>query len=99
MAPLLVYPPVFLALVAAMHALFFSGCGTQKEGMPIYDFSSAAGCAADLARLRLNLDVLAFPDFGSALFAVGLLALLAGTGLAVGVVLRAPSLTSMQDRT
>ncbi len=98
-APLLAYPPVFLALVAAMHALFFSGCGTQKEGMPIYDFSSAAGCAADLARLRLNLDVLAFPDFGSALFAVGLLALLAGTGLAVGVVLRAPSLTSMQDRT
>jgi hypothetical protein len=95
--PLLVYPAVFLGLVATMHALFFSGCGAQKAGMPIFDFSSAAGCAGDIARMRLNLDVLAFPDFGLALFAVGLLALLAGTGLAVRIVLRAPRLASMQD--
>jgi hypothetical protein len=85
-ALLLLYPILFLTVIMMFQMAVFSGCVDKRADMPIPNFA-AAPCATDVAVIFERLGVLAYPATGAALFAAGLLLMLAGNVAAMRLML------------
>ena len=75
---LLIYPLVFLIIVAAVQAMVFAGCGHISPTGGYYPISSIAECATQWADIHRKLSAISFPKTALVLFLVGwVIALLA----------------------
>jgi hypothetical protein len=75
---LLIYPLVFLVIVAVVQAMVFAGCGTISPTGGYYPVGSILECATQWPVIHRNLTVISFPKTALVLFVAGWIVALMG---------------------